>query len=122
LQYQIVRAGNGPKPRVTDIVRVHYRGQLLDGTEFDSSYDTGKPAEFPVNRVIEGWTEALQLMPTGSAWRLFVPAELAYKDESNGPKIGPNATLVFDVELVAIVGSIGATTNPPATRPVVSGP
>ncbi len=84
---------------------------LLDGTEFDSSY-SGDPAEFAVGGVIPGWTEALQLMPTGSQWRLFVPAALAYADERRGPDIGPNSTLVFDVELLAIIGSVGSTPQP----------
>jgi FKBP-type peptidyl-prolyl cis-trans isomerase FklB len=112
LQYAILKAGDGPKPKPTDVVRVHYRGVLLDGTEFDTSLDSATPAEFPVNQVIDGWTEALQLMPTGSQWRLFVPAALAYKDQRNGRVIGPNATLVFDVELLAIVGSVGGAVQP----------
>ncbi|MEX0936578.1 MAG: FKBP-type peptidyl-prolyl cis-trans isomerase [Pirellulales bacterium] len=102
LQYQVVKAGSGAKPKPTDIVQVHYRGTLLDGTEFDSSYDLGKPAEFGVSEVISGWTEALQLMPVGSKWKLVVPAELAYAEHGSGALIGPHATLHFEVELLDI--------------------
>jgi FKBP-type peptidyl-prolyl cis-trans isomerase FklB len=102
LQYKIVTAGTGPKPAETDSVVCNYRGTLLDGTEFDSSYKRGQPATFPVNGVIKGWTEALQLMPVGSKWQLFVPADLAYGARGAGGEIGPNATLVFEVELLSI--------------------
>lgn len=103
LQYKILKEGSGVKPKVDDIVRVHYKGTLIDGTEFDSSYD-GEPAEFPVNRVIPGWTEALQLMPAGSKWELFIPQELAYADRPRpGGKIEPLMALVFEVELLDIV-------------------
>jgi FKBP-type peptidyl-prolyl cis-trans isomerase len=102
LQYQIITAGDGPKPKSTDKVKVHYRGTLIDGKEFDSSYSRGEPAVFPANRVIAGWTEALQLMPVGSKWKLFIPASLAYGAEGAGAAIPPNAALVFEVELLGI--------------------
>jgi FKBP-type peptidyl-prolyl cis-trans isomerase FklB len=102
LQYKVVTEGTGPKPKPTDTVTVNYRGTLVDGTEFDSSYKRGQPATFPVNGVIPGWTEALQLMPTGSKWQLFIPANLAYGERGAGQNIGPNATLIFDVELLAV--------------------
>ncbi len=102
LQYKIIKAGNGPKPKLTDEVTTHYRGTLTDGTEFDSSYKRGQPTSFPVNGVIAGWTEALQLMPVGSKWQLFIPSNLAYGERGAGGVIGPNATLVFDIELLAI--------------------
>ena len=101
LQYKVLVAGTGPKPSATDSVVCNYRGTLLDNTEFDSSYKTGQPATFPVGGVIKGWTEALQLMPVGSKWQLFIPADLAYGERGQGP-IGPNATLIFEVELVSI--------------------
>lgn len=101
LQYTVVRAGDGQTPGAEDSVTVHYRGTLLDGTEFDSSYKRGKPATFQVNRVIKGWTEALQLMKVGSSYRLFVPSGLAYGESgTRGGPIGPNAVLIFDVELL----------------------
>ena len=99
LQYEILKAGTGRKPKSDDVVECDYRGTLLDGTEFDSSYARGKPATFPVQGVIKGWTEALQLMPEGSKWKLVIPSELAYGDEGRGDGIQPNATLVFEVEL-----------------------
>ncbi|TWF37162.1 FKBP-type peptidyl-prolyl cis-trans isomerase FklB [Chitinophaga polysaccharea] len=102
LQYQILKEGNGPKPTINDKVKTHYHGTLIDGTVFDSSVERGQPISFPVSGVIKGWTEALQLMPVGSKWRLFIPSELAYGDRGAGPKIGPGAALVFDVELLAI--------------------
>ncbi|SEW54705.1 FKBP-type peptidyl-prolyl cis-trans isomerase [Chitinophaga arvensicola] len=102
LQYQILKEGNGPKPTASDKVKTHYHGTLIDGTVFDSSVDRGQPISFPVGGVIKGWTEALQLMPVGSKWRLFIPSELAYGDRGAGPKIGPGAALIFDVELLAI--------------------
>lgn len=102
LQYKVVTAGTGEKPKATDTVQVHYTGTLIDGTKFDSSRDRGTPAEFPVNGVIAGWTEALQLMPTGSRWTLFIPGNLAYGERGSPPRIPPNSVLVFDVELMAI--------------------
>lgn len=102
LQYKVIKQGNGPKPKLTDKVKVHYRGTLIDGTEFDSSYKRGTPAEFPLNGVIKGWTEGLQLMPVGSKYEFYIPAELAYG--ARGPQtIGPNQTLIFEVELLEIV-------------------
>jgi FKBP-type peptidyl-prolyl cis-trans isomerase FklB len=101
LQYKVIQEGTGPKPTATDLVVCNYRGTLLDNTEFDSSYKRGQPATFPVTGVIKGWTEALQLMPVGSKWQLFVPPELGYGERANG-QIGPNSTLVFEVELVSI--------------------
>jgi FKBP-type peptidyl-prolyl cis-trans isomerase FklB len=102
LQYKIIKAGTGPKPTATDSVVCNYRGTLIDGKEFDSSYKRGEPATFPVNGVIKGWTEALQLMPVGSKWQLVVPAELAYGSRGAGPDIGPDSTLIFEVELMSI--------------------
>jgi len=101
LQYKILKAGTGDKPGATDTVTCNYRGTLIDGTEFDASEKHGGPASFAVNQVIPGWTEALQLMPVGSKWQLFVPAALGYGAQGP-PDIGPNATLIFDVELVSI--------------------
>jgi FKBP-type peptidyl-prolyl cis-trans isomerase FklB len=102
LQYKILKAGTGPKPTASDSVVCNYKGTLLNGTEFDSSYKRGQPATFPVGQVIKGWTEALQLMPVGSKWQLFVPSDLAYGPRSPGGEIGPNSTLVFEVELLSI--------------------
>jgi len=102
LQYKVVTEGTGPKPKATDTVVCNYRGTLINGKEFDSSYKRGEPATFPVSGVIKGWTEALQLMPVGSKWQLFVPADLAYGERGPAPEIGPNATLIFDVELLSI--------------------
>jgi FKBP-type peptidyl-prolyl cis-trans isomerase FklB len=102
LQYKIIKPGTGRKPKPTDEVTTHYRGTLIDGTEFDSSYRRGEPTSFPVNGVIAGWTEALQLMPVGAKWQLFIPPHLAYGERGAGGQIGPNATLIFEVELIAI--------------------
>ena len=102
LQYKVLKKGDGPKPLSTDKVTVHYRGTLLDGTEFDSSYKRGKPASFQVGGVIRGWTEALQLMNVGSKYQLFIPSDLAYGQRGAGQKIGPNSMLIFDVELLSI--------------------
>jgi len=102
LQYKILTEGTGPKPAATDSVVCNYKGTLLDGTEFDSSAKHGGPATFPVTGVIKGWTEALQLMAVGSKWELFVPADLAYGQRGAGAGIGPNSTLIFEVELVSI--------------------
>lgn len=104
LQYKILKEGTGPKPTATDSVVCNYRGTLLDGKEFDSSYKRGQPATFPVNRVIKGWTEALQLMPVGSKWELFIPPDMAYGVQGAGGDIGPNSTLIFEVELLSIQG------------------
>jgi len=104
LQYQIVKEGTGPKPTVKDTVACNYTGTLTDGTVFDSSDKTGKPVTFPVTGVIKGWTEALQLMPKGSKWKLYIPSDLAYGERGAGGQIGPNAVLIFDIELVTING------------------
>jgi FKBP-type peptidyl-prolyl cis-trans isomerase FklB len=102
LQYKVLKKGDGPKPLATDKVTVHYRGALLDGTEFDSSYKRGQPASFQVGGVIRGWTEALQLMNVGSKYQLFIPSDLAYGQRGAGQRIGPNSMLIFDVELLSI--------------------
>jgi FKBP-type peptidyl-prolyl cis-trans isomerase FklB len=102
LQYEVLVLGDGPKPAATDFVKVHYHGTLLDGTVFDSSVDRGEPAEFPVNGVISGWVEALQLMSVGSKYKLFIPSGLAYGERGAGAQIGPNSTLIFEVELLEI--------------------
>lgn len=102
LQYLIINEGSGASPKATDSVTVHYKGTTLDGKEFDSSYDRGAPATFPLNRVIAGWTEGVQLMKEGAKYRFFIPSELAYGTRGAGPDIGANATLIFDVELIKI--------------------
>src|SRR5215831_1762236 len=99
LQYKVEKEGTGPQPKATDQVTVDYRGTLIDGTEFDSSYKRGQPVTFPVNGVIKGWSEALQLMKQGAKYQLFIPSSLAYGERAMGPDIGPNATLIFEVEL-----------------------
>jgi FKBP-type peptidyl-prolyl cis-trans isomerase FklB len=104
LQYQVMKEGTGAMPKETDTVSVHYHGTLIDGTIFDSSVERGQPAEFPLNGVIKGWTEALQLMKVGSKWKLFLPPSLAYGDRAAGPKIPANSTLIFEVELLSIKG------------------
>lgn len=103
LQYQVLEEGEGEKPSPSDQVKCHYHGTLIDGTVFDSSVQRGEPATFPVNGVIQGWVEALQMMTTGSKWRLYVPSDLAYGDRGAGGAIGPNTTLIFEVELLEIV-------------------
>jgi FKBP-type peptidyl-prolyl cis-trans isomerase len=103
LQYKVIQNADGPKPSATDTVVCNYKGTLIDGTEFDSSYKRGQPATFPVNQVIKGWTEALQLMPVGSKWELYIPSNLAYGERgTQGGPIGPNETLIFEVELLSI--------------------
>jgi FKBP-type peptidyl-prolyl cis-trans isomerase len=102
LEYKILKQGTGPKPTANDTVVCNYKGTLINGTEFDSSYKRGQPATFPVSGVIKGWTEALQLMPVGSKWQLFIPSDLAYGDRGAGPDIGPDSTLIFEVELMSI--------------------
>jgi FKBP-type peptidyl-prolyl cis-trans isomerase len=128
LQYEILNQGKGPIPKDTDRVQVNYVGKLLDGTEFDSSFQRGKPSTFSVKGVIPGWTEALLMMPVGSKWRIVVPSELAYKEHGAGSKIGPNATLVFEIELVGIGDNPtdsgtgptgpGASMDPNAVKPM----
>ncbi|UFH57367.1 FKBP-type peptidyl-prolyl cis-trans isomerase [Spirosoma sp. KNUC1025] len=103
LQYSVEKEGTGAKPTATDRVKVHYTGKLIDGKVFDSSVERGQPAEFGVSEVIKGWTEALQLMPVGSKWKLYIPSDLAYGDRGAGADIKPGSTLVFDVELLDIV-------------------
>jgi FKBP-type peptidyl-prolyl cis-trans isomerase FklB len=106
LQYKVIKVGTGKKPKATDTVTTNYRGTLVDGTEFDSSARQGKPATFPVNGVIPGWTEALQLMEEGAKWQLFIPSNLAYGERgTQGGPIGPNAALIFDIELISIQGN-----------------
>lgn len=122
LQYKILTEGTGPKPTATDTVSCHYRGTLLDGKEFDSSYKRGQPLSIPVSGVIKGWTEALQLMPVGSKWQLFIPSDLAYGDRGADPRsgsgIGPGATLIFEVELLSIQDKAKTEAPPtPATAP-----
>ena len=102
LQYKVLKEGSGAKPTASDSVVCNYRGTLINGTEFDSSYKRGQPATFPVGGVIKGWTEALQLMPVGSKWQLFIPSALAYGERAPGGEIGPNSTLIFDIELLSI--------------------
>jgi len=102
LQYEIMTEGTGAKPMAFNTVTCHYHGTLIDGTIFDSSVQRGKPASFPLNQVIKGWTEGVQLMPTGSKWRFFIPPNLGYGDRQVGGTIGPNSTLIFEVELLGI--------------------
>jgi FKBP-type peptidyl-prolyl cis-trans isomerase FklB len=120
LQYKVLKEGDGPKPAATDAVVCNYRGTLLNNTEFDSSYKRGQPATLNVSGVIKGWTEALQLMPVGSKWQLFIPPDLAYGPRGAGGTIGPNATLIFEIELLSIQPK-GVTkappTQPPPTQP-----
>lgn len=104
LQYEVIKEGDGTMPTADDQVEVHYTGKLIDGTVFDSSVDRGVPATFGVTQVIPGWVEALQLMKAGSTWRLFIPSQLAYGPRGAGDLIGPNATLIFDVELLKVIG------------------
>jgi len=104
LQYKIITSGTGPKPTLSDSVVCNYRGTLIDGTEFDASSKHGGPATFPVGQVIKGWTEALQIMPVGSKWQLYIPSNLAYGPNGAGGDIGPNSTLIFDIELLSIKG------------------
>lgn len=103
LQYEVIKMGDGQKPKATDTVRCHYKGTLIDGTEFDSSIRRGQPADFPVNGVIAGWVEALQLMPVGSKWKLFIPYNLGYGAQGAGQSIPPYAALIFEVELLDIL-------------------
>jgi len=131
LQYKVLKEGSGAPPKETDTVVTNYRGTLIDGTEFDSSYKRNEPASFPVNRVIKGWTEALQLMKPGAKYQLFIPSSLAYGERGAGQTIGPNATLIFEVELLSIKppepaatvapgGAAPNTATSPAPKPSVS--
>lgn len=115
LQYKVITEGKGEIPKASDTVTTQYRGRLIDGTEFDSSYKRGQPAQFPVTGVIKGWTEALQMMPVGSKWELYIPSDLAYGERGSGQNISPNATLIFEIELV------GIKPKPAETNQAVSG-
>ena len=117
LQYKILKEGTGAKPTAADSVVCNYRGTLINGTEFDSSYKGGKPATFGVTQVIKGWTEALQLMPVGSKWQLFIPSNLAYGEQARSAEIGPNSTLVFEIELISIKEKAPAPDRVPAPAP-----
>lgn len=118
LQYRIIKEGKGTSPKATDMVTTHYRGKLINGTEFDSSYTRGEPAKFAVNGVIPGWTEALQLMKPGAKWELFVPAKLAYAENGVGQIIGPNSTLLFEVELLKVGNDDSAANTATTTKTV----
>lgn len=118
LQYKVIAEGNGTSPKETDTVEVNYRGTLIDGKEFDSSYKRGKPATFPVNRVIKGWTEGLQLMKPGAKYKFYIPSDLAYGERGAGGEIGPNSTLIFDVELLGVK----PTATPPPVKPASTKP
>ena len=117
LQYKVIKEGSGAQPKSTDTVTVNYRGTLVDGTEFDSSYKRGQPATFPVGGVIKGWTEALQLMKAGSKYQLFIPPNLAYGEHSPTPQIPPNAALIFEVELMNVQSGSAPPTSPAAPSP-----
>ena len=121
LQYEVVKAGNGPKPKATDTVKVDYTGTKIDGTKFDSSVDRGQPATFPLNGVIPGWTEGMQLMPVGSEYKFYIPAKLAYGERGPGT-IGPNATLIFDVKLISIEPPAAPPAAPAAVKPADAKP
>ncbi|HEY4282154.1 MAG TPA: FKBP-type peptidyl-prolyl cis-trans isomerase [Chthoniobacterales bacterium] len=112
LQYKVVKEGNGAQPKATDTVTVDYKGTLINGTEFDSSYKRGEPATFPLNGVIKGWTEGLQLMKAGGKYQFFIPADLAYGQRAMGPDIAPNSTLIFDVELKSVQPAPAAGASP----------
>jgi FKBP-type peptidyl-prolyl cis-trans isomerase FklB len=117
LQYKVLKQGNGPSPKATDVVRTHYQGTFVNGKVFDSSIKRGEPAEFPVNEVIAGWTEALQLMKVGDKWQLFVPSKLAYGPEGHQGAIPPDATLIFEVELLEIMPPVANPAGNPADNP-----
>ncbi len=116
LQYEVLKMGDGKKPVATDKVKVHYKGTLLDGTVFDSSYKRGQPISFPLNGVIKGWIEGLQLMPVGSKFKFYIPADLAYGEHGAGAAIAPNSTLIFEVELLDIENQKAAQNTTPATK------
>lgn len=117
LQYKVLKEGSGEAPKATDTVVTHYKGTLINGTEFDSSYKRNEPATFPVNRVIPGWTEALQLMKPGAKYQLFIPGNLAYGERGAGQEIGPNETLLFEVELISLKPGDAAASPAPAASP-----
>lgn len=116
LQYIVITEGSGTPPTLKDTVKTHYKGTLINGTEFDSSYSRGQPVEFPVEGVIKGWTEALQLMKPGAKWQIFVPSQLAYGEQGAGNVIGPNAALIFDIELLSVTKAPGTAQNSPKTK------
>jgi FKBP-type peptidyl-prolyl cis-trans isomerase FklB len=120
LQYKVIKEGSGPQPKATDVVTVNYRGTLIDGTEFDSSYKRGEPATFPLNGVIKGWTEAVQLMKVGSKYQFFIPSNLAYGDRAVGPDITSNSTLIFEVELLGVKPPEGGAASPAPQAPAAS--
>jgi FKBP-type peptidyl-prolyl cis-trans isomerase FklB len=122
LQYKVITEGTGPIPKATDIVVAHYRGTLLDGTEFDSSYSRNQPLTRNVTGLVKGWQEALQLMKTGSKWQLFVPPNLAYGEHGSPPKIGPDATLIFEMELLSIQAPAQPVANAPLTSDIIKVP
>jgi len=122
LQYEVITEGNGPSPTAQDKVTVNYKGTLLDGTVFDSSYDRGQPVTFPLGSVIPGWTEGLQLMKTGAKYKLYIPSSLAYGERGAGPKIGPNATLTFEVELISVEKGEEAAKPAAAPAPAAAKP
>ena len=122
MQYKVEKEGNGTPPKETDTVEVNYRGTLIDGTEFDSSYKRGEPATFPVDRVIKGWTEALQLMKPGAKYQLFIPSNLAYGPGGTGGHIGPNSTLIFEVELLSVKPGEASAPSPAASAPSSASP
>lgn len=122
LQYKVIKEGEGVRPTTNDVVQAHYRGTLIDGTEFDSSYSRGEPVSFRVTGVIKGWTEALQLMTAGSKYQLFIPSELAYGVNGNPPKIAPNSALVFDIELVGIRPQPTPPPSPVVTSDIIKVP
>jgi FKBP-type peptidyl-prolyl cis-trans isomerase len=112
LQYEVLKAGTGPKPTAENTVKVHYHGTTIDGKVFDSSVERGEPVTFGLGQVIKGWTEALSLMPVGSKWKIYIPSELGYGEQAAGPKIKPNSTLIFEVELISIEPTPAATPAP----------
>jgi FKBP-type peptidyl-prolyl cis-trans isomerase len=116
LQYMVLQEGDGPKPKATDRVKVHYSGKLIDGTEFDSSYERGKPTTLSLKSVVPGWTEALQLMKVGSKYRVFIPSKLAYGNRGRRQKIGPNSVLIFELELLDIEKKPGGQVTTPTTN------
>jgi FKBP-type peptidyl-prolyl cis-trans isomerase len=116
LQYEVIKAGTGPKPTAENTVKVHYHGTTIDNKVFDSSVDRGEPVTFGLGQVIKGWTEALQLMPVGSKWKIYIPSELGYGEQAAGPKIKPNSVLIFEVELLSIEPTPAAPATTPATK------
>ena len=112
LQYEVIKTGTGPKPKAENTVKVHYHGTTIDGTVFDSSVERGEPVTFGLGQVIKGWTEALQLMPVGSKWKIYIPSELGYGEQAAGPKIKPNSVLIFEVELISIEPTPAAAPAP----------